>query len=84
MGTGQIEPVSERATATIPEFARRFGIARSTAYELAKRDALPVPVIRLGRRLVVSREVMERLLGVEESSPAPTAVGAGETGERVA
>ena len=62
MSTGQIEPVSERATATIPEFARRFGIARSTAYELAKRDGLPVPVIKLGRRLVVSREVMERLL----------------------
>ena len=62
MVTRQIEPVSERATATIPEFARRFGIARSTAYELAKRDALPVPVIKLGRRLVVSREVMDRLL----------------------
>jgi predicted DNA-binding transcriptional regulator AlpA len=52
----------ERATVTIPEFARRFGIARSTAYTLAQRDALPVPVIRLGRRMVVSRELMERVL----------------------
>jgi predicted DNA-binding transcriptional regulator AlpA len=52
----------EPATVTIPEFARRFGIARSTAYALAQRDALPVPTIRLGRRMVVSRELMDRLL----------------------
>jgi predicted site-specific integrase-resolvase len=63
MRTIQIGSDGERATATIPEFARRFGISRSTAYELAKRDALPVAVIRLGRRMVVSREAMERLLG---------------------
>jgi predicted DNA-binding transcriptional regulator AlpA len=53
---------TERGTATIPELAQRFGIARSSAYELAKRNQLPVPVIRLGRRLVVSRELMERVL----------------------
>jgi len=52
----------EPATVTIPEFARRFGIARSTAYALAQREALPVPVIRMGRRLVVSRKLLERVL----------------------
>jgi hypothetical protein len=56
-----------RATATIPEFALRYGIARSTAYELAKRDQLPVPVIRLGRRMVVSRALMERVLSGERT-----------------
>jgi predicted DNA-binding transcriptional regulator AlpA len=61
----QIAPDRERATVTIPELAREFGIARSSAYELAKRDALPVPVIRLGRRLVVSRKLMERVLAGE-------------------
>jgi predicted DNA-binding transcriptional regulator AlpA len=55
----------ERATVTIPEFARRFGIARSTAYALAQQDALPVPVIRLGRRMVVSRDLLERVLAGE-------------------
>jgi excisionase family DNA binding protein len=56
---------TERATLTIEEVAMRLGIARSTAFALAKRDALPVPVIRCGRRLVVSRELIERLLAGE-------------------
>lgn len=62
MSTGYVETDGGRATATIPEFARRYGIARSSAYALAKKDQLPVPVIRLGRRLVVSRALMERIL----------------------
>lgn len=53
------------ATATIEEVAATFGIARSTAYDLAKRDALPVPVIRLGRRMVVSRALLTRVLAGE-------------------
>ena len=62
---------AERRTLTIPEVAARLGIARSTAFALAKRDALPVPVIRLGRRLVVSRELIERVLA-GESTRGPT------------
>jgi hypothetical protein len=58
-------PPVKRATATLPEFAARYGIARSTAYELAKRNQLPIPVIRLGRRMVVSRALMERVLSSE-------------------
>lgn len=65
MRVTQITSNRDRATVTIPELARHFGIARSSAYELAKRDALPVPVIRLGRRLVVSRDLMERVLAGE-------------------
>jgi excisionase family DNA binding protein len=61
----------EKATLTIEEMAVRLGIARSTAFALAKRDALPVPVIRLGRRLVVSRELLERVLA-GESIRGPT------------
>lgn len=57
--------ISEKATLTIEEVAKHLGIARSTAFALAKRDALPVPVIRLGRRLVVSRDLIERLLAGE-------------------
>ena len=66
---------AERRTLTIPEVAARLGIARSTAFALAKRDALPVPVIRLGRRLVVSRELIERLLA-GESPDGPATDGA--------
>ncbi len=53
---------NERATLTLEEMARRLGVSRSTAYDLAKRDALPVPVIRLGRRIVVSRAALDGVL----------------------
>ena len=61
----------KKATLTIEEVAACLGIARSTGFALAKRDALPVPVIRLGRRLVVSRELLERVLA-GESIRGPT------------
>ena len=53
---------SPRLTLTIEEVAAALGIDRSTAYDLAARDDLPVPVIRLGRRLVVGRAALERVL----------------------
>jgi predicted DNA-binding transcriptional regulator AlpA len=58
----------DRLTLNIEDVARLLGINRSTAYELARRDALPVPVIRLGRRMVVSRRAMEALLGTDDDS----------------
>jgi hypothetical protein len=48
---------------SIAAFAAVFGISKSHAYALAARDALPVPVIRLGSRMVVSRRMVEELLG---------------------
>ena len=62
----------ERAMATIEEVAAAFGIARSTAYELAKAGRLPVPVIRLGRRMVVPRAALDRLLA-GHADPGPAA-----------
>jgi predicted DNA-binding transcriptional regulator AlpA len=49
----------ERLTMTLPEFAQATGISRGLAYDLARRDKLPVPVIRLGRRMVLSRRAVE-------------------------
>jgi excisionase family DNA binding protein len=50
-------------TMTIPEAARALGISRGLAYELAKRDELPVKVLRLGeKRMVVPRLALEELL----------------------
>ena len=37
---------------------------------LAKEDRLPIPVIRLGRRMVVSRAAIDQLLGTGQSQPA--------------
>lgn len=64
---------TKRPTATIEEVADVFGIARSTAYMLAKENRLPVPVIRLGRRMVVSRAAVERLLAGTVESHEPEA-----------
>ena len=52
----------ERLTLSIPEAAKVLGISRGLAYDLARRDALPVPVIKLGRRMVLSRKAVEVLL----------------------
>ncbi len=53
---------TERGTLTIDEVAVALGIDRGTAYRLAKTDRLPVPVIRLGRRMVVGRVALDRVL----------------------
>ena len=54
---------NDRLTMTIPEAAKALGISRGLAYELAKRDELPVKVVRLGeKRMVVSRWALEDLL----------------------
>lgn len=49
-------------TISIPEAAKVLGISRGLAYDLARRDKLPVPVIKLGRRMVLSRKAVEALL----------------------
>ena len=53
---------NDRLTMTIPEYAALHGISRGLAYELAKRNALPVRVLRFGRRMLVSRAEVMRVL----------------------
>ncbi len=50
----------ERLTLTIEQAAKALCIGRGTAYEAARRGQLPT--IRLGRRLLVPRAALERLL----------------------
>lgn len=61
-----MEPGTENGkvglTMTIPEVAETFGISRTQAYELASQNELPVPVIRIGRQLRVSRALVDDLL----------------------
>jgi excisionase family DNA binding protein len=51
----------ERRTVTVEQAAEILGISRGSAYTLAKSGALPT--VRLGRRLLVPRAAMDRLLG---------------------
>ena len=43
-----------------------LGLGRSAFYELARRDALPIPTIRLGRRFMFSRRALEALLNKQQ------------------
>lgn len=59
------------ATLTIPQAAALLGISRNHAYEEARGGELAgVPVIRIGRRLLVPRVPLERLLGTEPDNPS--------------
>jgi excisionase family DNA binding protein len=53
---------------TVAEAATRLGIGRTLAYELIRSGAFPVPVIRLGRRIVVPRAALDALLAREKLS----------------
>lgn len=52
----QVEP----RVKTLGEVARVLRISRGSAYEAAKRKE--IPTIRIGRRLLVPSEALERLL----------------------
>lgn len=57
----------ERATYSVDEAAARLGVGRNAAYEAIKRGELPA--LRIGRRLVVPRAALDRLL----ADPQPAA-----------
>jgi len=59
----------ERLTIDIPECARLLGISRGTAYTLAAEGKLPT--IRLGRRLVVPRAALEKMLAEVGNASGP-------------
>lgn len=48
------------------EAFRRLGISRSLGYEALRRGTFPTPVIRCGRRLLILKEPLERLLRGEQ------------------
>lgn len=50
-------------TVNIEIVAKRLGISRGLAYTLARADDLPVPVLRLGSRLLVPVAALDKLLG---------------------
>jgi excisionase family DNA binding protein len=68
----------KRATLTTEELAKALGISRNKAYEMVRTTSLPIPAIRLGRRIVFSRAALETFLGEErtpqEKMPLPADV----------
>ena len=52
---------NNRATLTVVEAARRLGIGRNQAYQAARTGE--IPTIKIGKRLLVPRAALLRLLG---------------------
>ena len=50
----------ERLTITVEEAGKLLGISRNSAFEAARRGE--IPTVRLGRRILVPRKALERLL----------------------
>ena len=53
---------------TVEEVAQRLRIGRGACYLAVRRGE--IPAIRLGRRVVVSRRALERLLNGENDGPS--------------
>lgn len=51
---------------SIEAIGQILGISRTTAYDHARRDLLPVPVIKSGRRMMVSTTAILKVLNQEK------------------
>ena len=54
------ENTGEKLIFSVPEVGKLLGVCRQTAYQLAKTNQ--IPVIRLGRRIVVPRSAFKEWL----------------------
>ena len=50
----------EKQTYSVPEAAKILGLNRNTGYEAVKRGE--IPVIKIGKRLLVPKPALDRLL----------------------
>ena len=58
----------DKRTLTVPEAAKALGISRTTAYEAARTGQLPI--IRIGKRILVPAVALDRLLEATETDAA--------------
>lgn len=50
----------------VPTAGRPFGLSRDTAYRHARAGTFPVPVLRVGRKMIVTRASLLDALGLDE------------------
>ncbi len=65
-------------TVDIQTAGRAWGLGRDQAYRLAREGRFPVPVLRLGRYLRVTRAAVLQALGIDDAQPAGPRVTAGQ------
>ena len=70
LGGGMPALSTTALTLTVEEAARALGISRTLAYEAARSGALAC--VRIGRRLLVPRSGLDRLLGRPDSGVPPS------------
>jgi excisionase family DNA binding protein len=58
--TRKATPWRERDALSVPEAGNVLGLCKVSAYEAAARGE--IPTIRIGKRLIVPRKALERLL----------------------
>ena len=58
-----VSNMTERLTITIPEAAKILGVSRGAAYAAAADKT--IPTIRVGRRLLVPRAALDRMLDID-------------------
>ena len=60
----------EADTLTLYDLARLWGVSYTTVYDQARRNSLPVPTFRVGRRYLVSRKAYEAVMSAPNTSAA--------------
>jgi excisionase family DNA binding protein len=70
LASGAIAPLNERLTLTVEEAATLLGISRAFAYEAVTRGE--IPSIRIGRRVLVPKAALQRLLGAGREENVPS------------
>lgn len=73
MGPTPIPLTRERDTLTLSELADRLSIGKTRAYELAQKNSLPIPTLRIGREYRFSRRALERWLESDHATDADNA-----------
>lgn len=77
MNRAELQALAERSLTTdVVTAGRAFGMGRALAYDLAGRDAFPVPVLRFGHRLRV--RTADLLAALDKVSCAPRLESAAE------
>jgi excisionase family DNA binding protein len=76
-GFEQTRVGTSESTVSVEVAARMLGIGRTLAYRLAAADELPVPVIRIGRKLRIPAEPLRALLGLKADAGGEPAGGRG-------
>jgi predicted DNA-binding transcriptional regulator AlpA len=68
-GLGHHEtPRMQTRVYTIEQVGTMLGLSRNSAYSAARDGTLPVAVIKIGRRLMVSKAALDKFLGIEEEA----------------